>query len=41
MCSGLGHAVDGGAAEVQVRIERGAETVDEGDRAEAGFGARP
>jgi hypothetical protein len=33
------HAVDNDAVEVQVRIERRAEAVDEGDRAEARRGA--
>ena len=37
---GVEHAVDDHAMEVQVRIERGAEAVDEGHRAEAGRGAR-
>ena len=34
------HAIDDDAVEVQVRIERRAEAVDEGDRAEASRGAR-
>jgi len=34
------HAVDDHAMEVQMRIERGAEAVDEGDRAETSRGAR-
>ena len=35
MHGGGGHAVDDGAAEMQVGIESGAEAVDEGRRAEA------
>ena len=36
---GVEHAVDDDAVEVQVGIERRAEAVDEGDRAEARRGA--
>ena len=38
--SGLEHAVDDRAVKVQVRIERRAEAVDEGDRAETRGGAQ-
>jgi hypothetical protein len=38
---GLEHAVDDHAVKVQVRIERRAEAVDEGHRAETGGGTRP
>ena len=38
--SGLEHAVDDDAVKTEVGIERGAEAVDEGERAEAGRGTR-